>query len=96
MACSRRSSHPVRNNVLLARRLQQVRIELFGEMGGPELARQLGLAQRTWSHYEAGVTLPAPVLLRFIEVTGTEPRWLLHGFGRRYKRDAALAASCLN
>jgi hypothetical protein len=45
------------------------------------LAEALGLPDRTWRSYEAGVTIPAPVILRFIEVCGASPHWLLTGEG---------------
>jgi hypothetical protein len=58
---------------------------LFGERGGPEMARRLGLPVRTWYNYEAGVTVPAEVVLRIVEMTSAEPTWLLHGCGPRYR-----------
>jgi hypothetical protein len=70
---------------LLAGRLHAVRVARFGERGGSELARRLGLPNRTWYNYEIGVTVPAEVLLRFLEVTGAEPRWLLDGEGPKYR-----------
>ena len=69
----------------LAGRLRAIRTEIYGEEGGPELAAQLGLPSRTWRNYESGVTLPAEVLLRFLEITGTVPLWLLHGTGPKYQ-----------
>lgn len=69
----------------ISSRLREVRQELFGEHGGPELARRLGLPARTWYNYETGVTVPAEVLLAFIEQTGTNPDWLLTGTGPRYR-----------
>ncbi len=62
-----------------------MRQELFGEHGGPELARRLNLPARTWYNYETGVTVPAEVLLGFIEQTGANPIWLLSGEGPRYR-----------
>ena len=59
-------------------------MERFGEGGGPLLAEALGLPERTWQNYESGVTIPAPVILRFIELTGANPRWLRTGAGGRY------------
>jgi hypothetical protein len=70
----------------ISRRLREVRHELFGEHGGPELARRLNLPARTWYNYETGVTVPAEVLLSFIEETGTYPQWLLTGQGPKYRR----------
>lgn len=70
----------------LAERLREVRTEIFGERGGPELSRQLGLPVRTWYNYEVGVTVPAEVLLRFVELTNVEPIWLLHGRGPKFRK----------
>jgi hypothetical protein len=69
----------------LSRRLRIIRQEIFGEHGGPELARRLNLPARTWYNYETGVTVPAEVLLGFIEQTGANPMWLLNGEGSRYR-----------
>lgn len=66
-------------------RLREVRAEMFGEHGGPELARLLNLPARTWYNYETGVTVPAEVLLGFIEQTGASPLWLLTGRGPRFR-----------
>ena len=66
---------------VLAGRVREIRGRLFGEQGGPRLAEALGLPDRTWRNYEAGVTIPAPVILRFIEVCGASPHWLLTGEG---------------
>jgi hypothetical protein len=66
---------------VLAGRVRQIRRQVFGEQGGPRLAAALGLPDRTWRNYEAGVTIPATVILRFIEVCGASPNWLLTGEG---------------
>jgi hypothetical protein len=70
----------------LSRRLREIRQELFGDHGGPELARRLTLPARTWYNYETGVTVPAEVLLTFIDQTGANPLWLLSGEGPKYRR----------
>jgi predicted ester cyclase len=70
----------------LSTRLREIREELFGAHGGPDLARRLNLPARTWYDYETGVTVPAEVLLSFIEQTGAEPHWLLAGEGPKYRR----------
>lgn len=70
----------------LSERLREIRRELFGEHGGPELARRLDLPARTWYNYETGVTVPAEVLLGFIDQTGANPVWLLSGQGPKYRR----------
>lgn len=84
---ARRKNLPdsVRTKCRLAERLRAVRAELYGERGGPELARRLGLPIRTWYNYEAGVTVPAEVVLRFVELTAVEPFWLLHGQGPKFR-----------
>ena len=68
----------------LASRVREIREELFGEHGGPLLADALRLPYRTWANYEAGCTIPAQVILRFIEFTRTDPHWLLTGEGEKY------------
>jgi hypothetical protein len=69
---------------VLARRVREIRRRLFGDNGGPFLAEALHLPYRTWRNYEAGVTIPAAVLLRFIEVCGASPHWLLAGEGEPF------------
>ena len=58
----------------------------MGTTADPELARRLNLPARTWYNYETGVTVPAEVLLGFIDQTGANPIWLLSGEGPRYRR----------
>ncbi len=86
---ARKKTSKVRVNVKasISRRLRDVRQELFGEHGGPELARRLNLPARTWYNYETGVTVPAEVLLSFIDQTSANPVWLLSGEGERYRRE---------
>jgi hypothetical protein len=86
---ARKKTSKVRVNVKasISRRLREVRQELFGEHGGPELARRLNLPARTWYNYETGVTVPAEVLLSFIDQTGANPVWLLTGEGDHYRRE---------
>jgi hypothetical protein len=85
---ARRKTLPesIRTKQTLSERLASLRAELFGDRGGPELARRLGLPIRTWYNYEAGVTVPAEVILKIIELTSVEPMWLLHGRGPKYRR----------
>ena len=84
---ARRKTLPdsVRAKWSLAERLSALRAELYGDRGGPELARQLGLPVRTWYNYESGVTVPAEVVLKIIELTSVEPMWLLHGKGPKFR-----------
>jgi hypothetical protein len=72
------------SNRSLPRRIRQVRRELYGSDGVPALVEALGIPEQTWSNYESGVALPAPVLLVLIEQTGVNPHWLLTGEGERY------------
>jgi hypothetical protein len=87
-AVARKKTPKLRVNVKasLSRRLREIRQELFGDHGGPELARRLNLPARTWYNYETGVTVPAEVLLTFIDQTGANPLWLLTGEGPKYRR----------
>ena len=68
----------------LARRVREIRVERFGDDGVPLLADILGLPEKTWTNYESGVTIPAWVILHFVELTGASPRWLRTGEGGRY------------
>jgi hypothetical protein len=71
----------------LAERVSTVRQELYGTHGGPLLATALGVPFRTWVNYEQGCTIPAEVILRFLEITRANPTWLLNGEGETYLRD---------
>ena len=71
----------------LAARVRLVREERYGLHGGPLLAESLRVPFRTWLDYETGETIPAIVILRFIEVTSAHPHWLLTGEGHRYLTD---------
>lgn len=73
----------------LALRVRDVREELYGEHGGPLLAGAVGVPFRTWLNYEAGLTIPAEVILLFIEETRADPHWLLTGEGRKYESHQA-------
>ena len=68
---ARRKTLPesVRAKLALAERLAALRSELYGDRGGPEMARRLGIPVRTWYNYEGGVTVPAEVILKIIELT---------------------------
>jgi len=69
----------------IGRRLKEIRTELFGDHGGPEMAREIGVPPRTWYNYEMGVTVPAHVILHFIVYTSVAPTWLLHGRGDKFR-----------
>jgi phage repressor protein C with HTH and peptisase S24 domain len=49
------------------------------------MARRLGIPVRTWYNYEGGVTVPAEVILKTIELTSVEAVWLLHGEGPKFR-----------
>ncbi len=68
----------------LARRLREIRQEVFGEEGVPLLAEALHLPYGAWRNDEAGARIPARVLLRFIETSGTSALWLLTGEGEPF------------
>jgi len=84
---ARRKTLPdsVQAKYALAERLRLLRSELYGDRGGPELARRLNLPIRTWYNYESGVTVPAEGVLKIIELTSVEPIWLLHGEGPKFR-----------
>jgi hypothetical protein len=69
----------------LSERLRQLRTEFYGERGGPDQARTLGIPVRTWYNYENGVTVPAEIILRVVELTSVEPIWLLRGDGPKFR-----------
>ncbi len=76
----------------LARRIREVREELYGEHGGPYLATLLRIPFRTWHGYESGGMIPAETILRLIEVTDVNPHWLLTGDGEKYQdRDCMMS-----
>ena len=70
--------------IALAHRVREIRRELYGASGERILAEDLGLPVRTWRNYEAGVSIPATVILRLIEITGANAGWLLTGRGDRF------------
>ncbi len=80
MIQSQRTDH-----VVLARRVREIREDIYGEAGAPMLAEVLDLPARTWVNYESGIIIPAKVILHFLEVTGANAGWLLTGEGERYR-----------
>jgi hypothetical protein len=79
----------------LARRVAEIRQETFDVDGVPHLAERLSLPAGTWRNYEAGVIIPATVLLKFIEVTEANPGRLLNGKATGFRarlRDARCVA----
>ena len=65
--------------IRIGSRLREVREDLYGAGGAAALANALEVPEATWLNYERGVTMPADVMLEFIELTGTDPHWLLTG-----------------
>jgi len=61
----------------LADRITAVHHDLFRDAGLSALVASLDLSLRTWMNYEAGVAMPASVMLRFIVLAAVEPLWLL-------------------
>jgi hypothetical protein len=72
----------------IARRVREIRVDLYGEQGAPFLATAIHLPTPTWLNFEAGCTIPAQVILRFIDLTSANPHWLLTGRGAKYLDDA--------
>jgi hypothetical protein len=77
-----------RLKVAVGHRLSEVRYEKYGAAGASLVAITLGLPLRTWLNYEAGVTIPGEVLLRFLEATRVDAHWLLTGDGLKYRTGA--------
>jgi hypothetical protein len=69
--------------IRIGSRLREVREDLYGAGGATALATALEVPEATWLNYERGVTMPADVMLAFIELTGADPHWLLTGEGER-------------
>ena len=69
----------------MGHRLSEVRQEKYGPIGAPLLAMTLGVPLRTWLNYEAGVTIPGEVLLRFVLTARVDAHWLLTGEGPKYR-----------
>ena len=85
MARRKNAPESVRVKHGLSERLRALRTESYGERGGPDLARTLGIPVRTWYNYENGVTVPAEIILRIVELTSVEPTWLLRGDGPKFR-----------
>jgi hypothetical protein len=81
-------THRSPTTVTLARRLQLIRRDLFGEDGTPILARLVGVPTQTWTNYESGVVIPGTILLQFIATTKADPYWLLTGDGEALRPNA--------
>jgi hypothetical protein len=70
----------------LGARLRVIRFELYGEHGVDTIGERLGVAPTTWKNYEdVGEVMPAQILLRFLELTGVDPLWLMRGEGLKYR-----------
>jgi transcriptional regulator with XRE-family HTH domain len=69
----------------LAERVAELRLEHSGRRGVQSFAAQLGLRARTWYNYETGKKIPGDVILKLIELTNVEPRWLQRGEGPKYR-----------
>jgi hypothetical protein len=81
MARQKMAQELVRSKLAIAGRLAALRLAIFGERGGPEMARRLNIPARTWYNYEKGITVPAEIILQIIKQTSVEAGWLLDGTG---------------
>ena len=70
-------------NPSLCRRIRELREDLYGEYGTESLAHALNLPEQTWRNFERGVTMPAEIMLKFLDLTETDPHWMLTGEGER-------------
>jgi hypothetical protein len=73
-------------------RLSEVRQERYGSTGAPLLAMTPGIPLRTWLNYQAGVTIPGEVPVRFIVTARVDAHWLLTGEGPKYRAGDHLAS----
>jgi hypothetical protein len=89
MARRKNAPESIRVKHGLSERLRLLRTEFYGERGGPDLARTLGIPVRTWYNYENGVTVPAEIILRIVELTSVEPVWLLRGEGEKFRSNCS-------
>lgn len=80
------------NGDALSPRVREIRRDKFGEDGIATLSQNLKIPAQTWENFESGVSIPAGIILEFIELTGVEPHWLLTGEGARYRARSATAA----
>ena len=76
---------PEAERLAIARRIREIREAVFGDSGLPTVATLIGVTDHDWAGYEAGSTIPAEVILRFIEEVGVTPHWLLTGRGDKYR-----------
>ena len=67
----------------LAPRLREVRLAMYGENRASSWRRTSGSSPGPGSITNPAWTIPGLVILRFIDVTGVVPRWLLTGEGER-------------
>jgi hypothetical protein len=79
--CIMKNDASRRKHLELALRLREMREELYGEYGSQFLADALGVRVETWLNYESGVSMPADVVLKLIDVARVSPHWLLTGEG---------------
>ncbi len=93
MARRKNAPESIRVKHGLSERLRSLRNEFYGDRGGPDLARTLGIPVRTWYNYENGVTVPAEIILRVVELTLVEPVWLLRGEGPKFRSDTPTCRS---
>jgi hypothetical protein len=78
-------SNHIPSDAALGRRLREVRIDLHGDWppGLAVLSSLLSIRPWNWLIYEAGATIPAAILLGFLDLTDVDPEWLRTGEGGR-------------
>jgi hypothetical protein len=72
------------DQVGLAERVREIREDMYGRQGVQLLADALEIPPQTWLNYEAGVIMPADVVLKLIVTMRINPNWLLTGQGEMY------------
>jgi len=70
----------------IAVRLREIRSDWYGEQGAQFFADGLGIPLRTWLNYESGIVVPGEIVLKIIDMTHVNPRWLLTGQGAKFDR----------
>jgi hypothetical protein len=70
----------------LGQRLRAVREAIRVRDGAQLLAEHLQIPVRTWLNYEAGVMVPAEIVLRVIALADVNPQWLLTGEGEKFNQ----------
>jgi len=67
-----------------AERLGQIRKAAYGKHGRSAFARALGIPLTSYLNFENGRVPPMNIIVKMMELTRVNPRWLVHGEGAQY------------